>query len=168
MLDRSGAQVKHVLVLPTVGRCKLVRERQPECTVQATPPSMNIGDAARASGVTAKMIRHYESIGLVPAPRRTGAGYRLYSEREVRVLQFIHRGRALGFSLDQIKNLLALWEDKGRASADVRALAQTHIEELDRKIAEMAAMRRTLVSLAASCHGDARSACPILDDLATH
>lgn len=136
--------------------------------MQATPPSMNIGDAARACGVTAKMIRHYESIGLVPAPRRTDAGYRLYSEREVRVLQFIRRGRMLGFSLDQIRNLLALWEDKGRASADVRALAQTHIDELDRKIAEMAAMRRALVSLAASCHGDARSACPILDDLAAH
>jgi len=130
--------------------------------------SMNIGDAARASGVTAKMIRHYESIGLVPAPRRTDAGYRLYSEQDARVLQFIHRGRALGFSLDQIRNLLALWQDKGRASADVRALAQMHIDELDRKIAEMAAMRSTLVGLAASCHGDARSACPILDDLAAH
>ena len=130
--------------------------------------SLNIGDAARASGVTAKMIRHYESIGLVKAPRRTDAGYRLYSEQDVRVLQFIHRGRALGFSLDQIRDLLALWEDKRRASADVRAMALAHIAELDRKIAEMAAMRRTLESLAASCHGDDRSDCPILDDLATH
>jgi len=136
---------------------------------QATMPApMNIGDAARASGMTAKMIRHYESIGLVPAPPRTDAGYRLYGDAQVRVLQFVKRGRALGFSLDQIRNLLALWEDKGRASADVRALAQTHIDELDRKIAEMAAMRRTLVTLAASCRGDARSACPILDDLAAH
>lgn len=131
-----------------------------------TTSSLNIGDAARASGVTAKMIRHYESIGLVKAPRRTEAGYRLYSEQDVRVLQFIHRGRALGFSLDQIRDLLALWEDKHRASADVRAMALAHIAELDRKIAEMAAMRRTLESLAASCHGDERSDCPILDDLA--
>ena len=129
--------------------------------------SLNIGDAARASGVTAKMIRHYESIGLVKAPRRTEAGYRLYSEQDVRVLQFIHRGRALGFSLDQIRELLALWEDKHRASADVRAMALAHIAELDRKIAEMEAMRRTLESLATSCHGDDRSDCPILDDLAT-
>jgi len=128
--------------------------------------SLNIGDAARVSGVTAKMIRHYESIGLVKEPRRTEAGYRLYSEQDVRVLQFIHRGRALGFSLDQIRDLLALWEDKHRASADVRALAQAHIAELNRKIAEMEAMRRTLESLATSCHGDARSDCPILDDLA--
>ena len=128
--------------------------------------SLNIGDAARASGVTAKMIRHYESIGLVKEPRRTEAGYRIYSEQDVRVLQFIHRGRALGFSLEQIGDLLALWEDKHRASADVRALAQAHIAELNRKIAEMEAMRRTLESLATSCHGDDRSECPILDDLA--
>lgn len=135
--------------------------------VRAGPPaSMNIGEAARASGVTAKMIRHYESIGLVREPRRTGAGYRLYGEHEVRVLQFIHRARALGFSLERIRALLALWEDEGRASADVRALALEHVEELNRKIADMEAMRRTLESLAASCHGDARSACPILDDLA--
>lgn len=128
--------------------------------------TMNIGDAARVSGVSAKMIRHYESIGLVKAARRTDAGYRLYGEQDVRVLQFIHRGRALGFSLDQIRDLLALWEDQHRASADVRALALAHIEELNRKIAEMEAMRRTLEGLAKSCHGDARSACPILDDLA--
>ncbi|MFC3457311.1 MULTISPECIES: Cu(I)-responsive transcriptional regulator [Massilia] len=127
---------------------------------------MNIGEAASASGVSAKMIRHYESIGLIGAARRTGAGYRVYGQQDVQVLQFIHRARALGFSLDQIRELLALWQDKGRASADVRALARAHIEELNRKIAEMEAMRRTLERLAASCHGDSRSDCPILDDLA--
>lgn len=128
--------------------------------------SMNIGDAARASQVSAKMIRHYEAIGLIGAARRTDAGYRLYSSQDVQVLQFIHRARALGFSLDQIRDLLALWQDKGRASADVRALAREHIGELNRKIAEMEAMRRTLERLAASCHDDSRSECPILDDLA--
>ncbi|MDN4059950.1 Cu(I)-responsive transcriptional regulator [Massilia sp. YIM B02769] len=127
---------------------------------------MNIGDAARASSVSAKMIRHYESIGLIGAARRTDAGYRVYSAQDVQVLQFIHRARALGFSLDQIRDLLALWQDKGRASSDVRALARAHIDELNRKIAEMEAMRRTLERLAASCHGDSRSDCPILDDLA--
>ncbi|NNG23361.1 Cu(I)-responsive transcriptional regulator [Telluria aromaticivorans] len=128
----------------------------------------NIGDAAKASGVSAKMIRHYESIGLVEQARRTEAGYRLYTGQDVRVLQFVHRGRALGFSLDQIGKLLGLWRDQDRASADVRALARSHIAELDRKIAEMEAMRRALVALAASCHGDARSSCPILDDLAAN
>ena len=135
---------------------------------QSSSPVFNIGEAARASGVSAKMIRHYESIGLIGAARRTDAGYRVYTGQDVRVLQFVHRGRALGFSLDQIRDLLALWQDKDRASADVRALARTHIEELNRKIAEMEAMRRTLESLAASCHGDARSDCQILDDLAAH
>ena len=131
-------------------------------------PQWNIGEAARASGVSAKMIRHYESIGLLPPARRTDAGYRLYGEQDVRVLQFIHRGRALGFSLEQVANLLALWQDKGRASADVRRLAETHIDELERKIAELEAMKRTLQALAHSCHGDQRSDCPILDDLASH
>jgi len=126
--------------------------------------SMNIGDAARASGVSAKMIRHYESIGLIGAARRTDAGYRVYASQDVQVLHFIHRARALGFSLDQIRDLLALWQDKGRASSDVRALARAHIDELNRKMVE--AMRRTLEQLAASCHGDSRSDCPILDDLA--
>ena len=128
--------------------------------------AMNIGEAAGASGVSAKMIRHYEAIGLIGAARRTEAGYRVYARQDVQVLQFIHRARALGFSLDQIRELLALWQDKGRASADVRALARSHIEDLNRKIAEMEAMRRTLERLAASCHGDSRSDCPILDDLA--
>jgi Cu(I)-responsive transcriptional regulator len=128
----------------------------------------NIGEAARASGVTAKMVRHYEAIGLLPPARRTEAGYRLYGMDDVRMLQFIHRGRALGFSLDQIADLLALWRDKDRASADVRRLALAHIDALDRKIAELEAMKRTLATLAGSCHGDARSDCPILDDLAAH
>lgn len=128
--------------------------------------ALTIGEAAKASGVSAKMIRHYESIGLIDAARRTDSGYRLYSDQDLHVLSFVHRARELGFSLERIKVLLSLWQDKRRASADVRALARSHITELDRKIAEMQAMRRTLESLAASCHGDARSDCPILDDLA--
>ncbi|WP_281914140.1 Cu(I)-responsive transcriptional regulator [Massilia varians] len=140
--------------------------RQQEGTMPQGATLLNIGDAARASGVSAKMIRHYESIGLTGEAKRTEAGYRVYGADDVRVLQFIHRARALGFSLQQIGKLLSLWQDKGRASADVRALARTHIDELNRKIAEMEAMRRTLEALAASCHGDARSSCPILDDLA--
>ncbi|TFW33363.1 Cu(I)-responsive transcriptional regulator [Massilia horti] len=136
--------------------------------IAARPVSLNIGDAAKASGVSTKMIRHYESIGLIDAARRTDSGYRLYSEQDVQVLQFIHRGRALGFSLEQIRELLALWQDKGRASADVRALARSHIEELNRKIAEMEAMKRTLEKLASCCRGDNRPDCPILDDLAMH
>ncbi len=127
---------------------------------------MNIGETAKASGVSAKMIRHYEAIGLIGAAQRTDAGYRVYGERDVQVLQFIHRGRALGFSLEQIRTLLALWQDKQRASKDVRAMAREHINELDRKIADMQAMRRTLETLATRCHGDERPDCPILDDLA--
>ena len=129
---------------------------------------LTIGDAAKASGVSAKMIRHYESIGLLRAAMRTESGYRVYGEQDLRVLEFIHRARALGFSLEQTGKLLGLWQDQGRASADVRALARSHIDELDRKIAQMQAMRRTLEALAASCHGDARPDCPILDDLAAH
>jgi MerR family copper efflux transcriptional regulator len=129
--------------------------------------ALNIGEAAHASGVSSKMIRHYESIGLIGEAARTDAGYRVYTSEDVQVLQFIHRGRALGFSLEQIRNLLALWQDKHRASADVRAMARTHIDELNRKIAEMEAMRRTLETLASSCRGDQRPDCPILDDLAT-
>jgi MerR family copper efflux transcriptional regulator len=129
---------------------------------------LNIGEAAQASGVSAKMIRHYESIGLLPAAKRTGSGYRVYGDQDVRVLQFIHRGRTLGFPLEKIAGLLALWQDQDRASADVRRLAEQHIGELNRKIEELQAMKRTLEQLAHSCHGDQRSDCPILDDLATH
>ena len=126
---------------------------------------LNIGDTAKASGVSAKMIRHYESIGLIGAAQRTDAGYRVYDERDVQVLQFIHRSRELGFSLEQIRTLLALWQDKQRASKDVRAMAKQHIAELDAKIASMQAMKRTLEQLATKCHGDNRPDCPILDDL---
>lgn len=127
--------------------------------------TMNIGDTAKASGVSAKMIRHYESIGLIGEAQRTDAGYRVYGPQDVQVLQFIHRSRELGFSLEQIKTLLALWQDKRRASKDVRAMARQHIAELERKIGEMQAMKRTLEKLATACHGDERPDCPILDDL---
>jgi MerR family copper efflux transcriptional regulator len=129
---------------------------------------LNIGEAAQASGVSAKMIRHYEAIGLLPAAKRKASGYRVYDEQDVRLLQFIHRGRALGFSLERIAGLLALWQDKGRASFEVRRLAEQHIDELNRKIDELQAMKRTLETLVHSCHGDQRSDCPILDDLAAH
>ncbi|CUI05693.1 Cu(I)-responsive transcriptional regulator [Janthinobacterium sp. CG23_2] len=126
---------------------------------------MNIGETAKASGVSAKMIRHYESIGLIGEAQRTDAGYRVYGPQDVQVLQFIHRSRELGFSLEQIKTLLALWQDKHRASKDVRAMARQHIAELDRKIVDMQSMKRTLEKLAGACHGDDRPDCPILDDL---
>jgi Cu(I)-responsive transcriptional regulator len=127
---------------------------------------MNIGEAAKASGVSAKMIRHYESINLIGEAKRTDAGYRVYGLRDIQVLQFIHRARVLGFSLEEIGTLLTLWQDRQRASKDVRALAKRHIQDLDRKIEEMQAMRRTLEHLAGACHGDERPDCPILDDLA--
>lgn len=127
---------------------------------------MNISLAAKASGLSTKMIRHYESIGLIHDAKRTEAGYRVYTAQDIRILQFIHRARGLGFSLEQISALLALWQDKQRASKDVRKLAQQHIADLDRRIIEMQAMRRTLESLAKQCHGDQRPDCPILDDLA--
>lgn len=127
---------------------------------------MNIGEASKASGVSAKMIRHYEEQGFVPKARRTLSGYRIYREDDVHVLRFIRRARDLGFSLSEIKVLLGLWGNRRRASADVKKLALQHVAGLDAKIAEMQAMRRTLVDLARHCHGDHRPDCPILDDLA--
>jgi Cu(I)-responsive transcriptional regulator len=128
---------------------------------------VNIGTAARESGVSAKMIRHYEDLGLIPSAGRTESGYRLYSEADVHRLRFVRRARDLGFSMKQIADLLGLWSDRRRASAKVKALAQAHIAELDARIAEMTAMRRTLEHLAHQCHGDDRPDCPILDDLAS-
>lgn len=125
----------------------------------------DIGHAAERSGVTAKMIRHYESIGLLPAVQRTASNYRIYSEADIHALTFIRRARKLGFSMKEIETLLGLWRNKRRASAEVKKLALSHIEDLDHKIAEMQAMRRALGQLTAACHGDQRPDCPILDDL---
>ncbi|MCP5273087.1 MAG: Cu(I)-responsive transcriptional regulator [Burkholderiaceae bacterium] len=127
---------------------------------------MNIGQAAQATGVTPKMIRHYESLGLLPAVARSDAGYRRYDERTLHTLRFIRRARDLGFSLDEIAQLLGLWADPKRASAEVRRLAQRHVADLDERIARMQAMRRSLQQLVQCCHGDDRPDCPILDDLA--
>jgi|SRR5215510_13421928 len=127
---------------------------------------MNIGQAAEQSGVSAKMIRHYESIGLVERARRTDGGYRIYDANDIHTLRFIRRARDLGFSMKEIAQLLGLWRNRRRTSADVRRVAQQHISELDQKIEELQAMRRTLTALVHSCHGDRRPDCPILDDLA--
>jgi Cu(I)-responsive transcriptional regulator len=127
---------------------------------------MNIGEASVASGVSAKMIRYYESIRLIEAPVRTEAGYRVYGAMDVHALRFIKRARTLGFSIEEMRGLLALWRDKSRASADVKALALQHVHDLEAKIAELQAMSRTLRHLAGTCHGDDRPDCPILDDLA--
>lgn len=127
--------------------------------------TMNIGEAAQASGVSAKMIRHYEDIGLVPKATRTDAGYRIYGERDVHLLRFIRQGRVLGFSMKQIGDLMGLWLDQSRPSRKVKQLANDHIAELDIKIRELQAMKSTLQQLAHDCHGDNRPDCPILDAL---
>jgi Cu(I)-responsive transcriptional regulator len=126
----------------------------------------NIGVAAERSGVSAKMVRHYESLGLLPAVVRTDAGYRQYGEREVHTLRFIRRARDLGFSMAEIEQLVKLWQNRRRSSADVKRIALAHVADLERRIDEMTAMKRTLERLAASCHGDHRPDCPILDELA--
>lgn len=127
---------------------------------------VDIGEAARSSGVSAKMIRHYEGIGLLPPARRTAAGYRVYRVADLHSLRFVKRARALGFSMAEIAQLLALWNDRRRASSHVKRLAMAHVAQLERRISELASMRRTLVRLAQHCHGDERPECPILDDIA--
>lgn len=127
---------------------------------------MNIGEAAARSGVSAKMVRHYESLGLLPEVARSSAGYRQYGDSEVHTLRFIRRARDLGFSMAEIAELLKLWLQPRRASADVKRIALAHVADLDRRMQELAAMKRTLERLAASCHGDHRPDCPILDELA--
>ena len=134
---------------------------------QALPDGpFNIGQAASQSGVSAKMVRHYESLGLLPAVRRTDAGYRQYGEREIHTLRFIRRARLLGFSMLEIAELLKLWQNQQRASADVKRIAQAHMNDLERRIAEMQAMRATLAQLTHCCAGDQRPDCPILTGLA--
>jgi Cu(I)-responsive transcriptional regulator len=126
---------------------------------------MNISQAAAASGVSAKMIRHYEAIGLVQKPRRSGANYRVYSESDVHVLRFVRAARELGFSMREIGELLDLWRDRRRPSRKVKALVTAHVQELERRIAELQAMKGTLEQLAHHCHGDERPECPILERL---
>jgi MerR family transcriptional regulator, copper efflux regulator len=126
---------------------------------------MNIGQAAKASGVNPKLIRHYETIGVIPKAGRSEGGYRVYSDTDVHILTFVRRSRTLGFSMKEIKKLVGLWRNKSRASAEVKTLALQHIETLDRKIQELEAMSKILKQLARDCHGDHRPNCPILEDL---
>jgi Cu(I)-responsive transcriptional regulator len=127
---------------------------------------MNIGTIAKRSGLPAKTIRYYESIGLIPPPLRSEGNYRTYTEHDLQTLRFVQRARGLGFSVKEVAKLLTLWQDRRRASAEVRSLAQEHVAEIDRKIEELKAMRRTLTHLIERCHGDHRPDCPILEDLA--
>ena len=127
---------------------------------------MNIGQAASASGVSAKMIRHYEALGLLPAAQRTESGYRQYAQNDVHTLRFIRHSRDLGFSLTEISELVSLWQNRRRPSRQVKALAETHIRELEHKAAELWAMKSALERLANCCHGDDRPECPILEGLA--
>ena len=134
-------------------------------TTNAGGPPFNIGEAAARSGVSAKMVRHYESLGLLPRVARTDAGYRQYRDGDVHTLRFIRRARDLGFGMNEIAELLKLWQNRRRASADVRRIATAHIDDLQRRIDAMSAMKRTLESLVDCCHGDQRPECPILDEL---
>ncbi|WP_370261195.1 Cu(I)-responsive transcriptional regulator [Limnobacter sp.] len=136
---------------------------QTEYTSQAW---FTIGEAAMESGITAKMIRHYEQVGLLPEAHRTEAGYRLYNQKDLHVLRFIRHARDLGFSLSHIQELLALWQNKNRPSREVKKLAQAHLQALNAKIAELNAMKSELERLVHCCKGDARPDCPILDGLA--
>jgi Cu(I)-responsive transcriptional regulator len=127
---------------------------------------MNIGEAARQSGVSAKMVRHYESLGLLPQVQRSDSGYRQYSDAEVHTLRFIKRSRELGFSMPEIAELVSLWQNRRRASENVRRIAQKHADDLAQRIAAMQAMQKTLGHLIHCCQGNDRPDCPILDDLA--
>jgi MerR family copper efflux transcriptional regulator len=127
--------------------------------------TFNIGEAAARSGVSAKMVRHYESLGLLPTVARTDSGYRQYGEREVHTLRFIRRGRDLGFSMAEIAELLKLYQNRRRASGNVKRIALAHVADLERRMNELAEMKRTLEHLAHCCHGDERPDCPILDEL---
>ena len=147
---------------PALARAAL----RPELSEARARGLHNIGQAAALTGVSAKMIRHYEAIGLLPAPPRTFAGYRLYGDADLHRLRFIRRARTLGFPMKDVQALLGLWDDQGRASAEVKALARRQIADLDRRIAEMEAMKRSLDALARRCHGNQRPDCPSLDDLA--
>ena len=127
---------------------------------------LTIGEAARSAGISPRMVRHYESLGLLPPVARTGSGYRQYGAADVHTLHFIRRSRDLGFSIEEIATLLALWRDRSRASSQVKRIAQAHIDDLAQRIAAMQALQRTLTTLVSCCQGNERPDCPILDDLA--
>ncbi|GAB3503102.1 Cu(I)-responsive transcriptional regulator [Curvibacter fontanus] len=127
---------------------------------------VNIGAVAELSGISAKMVRHYESLGLLPRVARTDSGYRQYNEADVHTLRFIKRSRDLGFSMAGIAELVTLWQNRRRTSASVKRIAQKHVDELAARIESMQSMQRTLHQLLHHCHGDERPECPILDDLA--
>ena len=144
---------------------------QPEVALARRPGAVwpvNIGTAADMTGISAKMVRHYESLGLLPPITRTDSGYRQYSEADVHTLRFIKRSRDLGFSMAEIAELVALWQNRRRTSASVKRIAQQHVDELAQRIQAMQAMQRSLRQLLHHCHGDERPECPILDDLANH
>ena len=130
-----------------------------------TDALLQIGQAAQQAGVSAKMVRHYESLGLLPAVARTDAGYRLYAQSDIHTLRFIKRARSLGFGMAEIADLLALWQDKARSSENVKRIAAAHVDDLAHRIHELTAMRRTLQKLVDCCHGDHLPDCPILDEL---
>ena len=138
----------------------------PETRPQEGGYPVNIGEAARRSAVSAKMLRYYESLGLLGPVGRTDSGYRQYNAGDVHTLRFIKRSRDLGFSMAEVAELVGLWQDRGRASASVKQIAQQHMDDLSVRIAAMQAMQRALQDLLCHCHGDARPDCPILDDLA--
>ena len=132
----------------------------------ASSGPLNIGEAARLSGISTRMVRHYESLGLLGEVHRTDSGYRQYSAADVHTLRFIKRSRDMGFSMEQVAELVDLWHNRRRTSASVKRIAQTHLDELEQRIAAMQAMQRTLAHLVHCCHGDQRPDCPILEDLA--
>lgn len=126
---------------------------------------MNIGEASKNSGVSSKMIRHYEELGIIPRPSRTESGYRRYNENDIHVLRFVRHSRELGFSMKDIKQLVGLWKNKSRSSAQVKTIAKKHRDELQRKLNEIQAIISTLDNLVGCCHGDERPDCPILEEL---
>lgn len=164
----AGVPVDMPATAGTPARSRRVSSRapKPELAEARADGLHNIGEAAALSGVSAKMIRHYEAIGLTLPAARTQAGYRIYDEMALHRLRFIHRARSLGFPIRQIESLLALWDDRARASGEVKQLALAHADQLAKKIDEMQAMQRTLQELASRCQGNGRPDCPILDDLA--
>jgi len=150
----------------TAGSTAFGAPRRARGAREVTFKSLHIGVLAKRSGVSTRMIRHYEEIGLIPRAARAESGYRTYGEADFATLRFIARARSLGFSLDEIGDLLALWRDHTRASADVRAVAKRHINAIERKIRELRSLQQSVGDLVRRCNDDDRPECPILDDLA--